>query len=71
MRTKFKPTYTPGDRVRLKRSLPPALSGSIATVIDIHTGRNGAYYQVQPLEYPSRPVWAYEEDLEWVLPSEY
>lgn len=63
-------SYTPPARfqvsnlVRLNRFLPPVLSGSIVTILDVHQVGGGCYrYQVQSTEYPEKPVWASEEDL--------
>jgi hypothetical protein len=64
---KVAPAYQIGETVKVKRYLPPVYSGSLVTILEINTEGQGARYQVRPTEYPAGPVWADEDDLEWVL----
>lgn len=60
---KPKAKFQTGELATLARYLPPILSGSQVTVMDVvYTGREYRY-QVQATEYRSDPKWAYEDDL--------
>ena len=62
-----KPSFTPGDHARTTTFLPPVYCGSVVTVLEAKVERGEVRYQVQPTEYESAPVWAYEGDLAWIL----
>lgn len=52
------------NQVRLERYLPPVLSGSIVSILDVRYVGAGDYrYQVQATEYQATPVWCDESDL--------
>ena len=67
VKAKPRPAFAPGDHARTTCYLPPVLSGSVVAVLDVHNDRGTVRYQVRSVEYEAKPVWAYEDDLEWIL----
>ena len=60
---KPKQKFQLGELATLIHYLPPLLSGSQVTILDVaFTGREYRY-QVAATEYKSDPKWAYENDL--------